>query len=308
MIYISNWHTSYSELLSKVFIKANIFREWDFDQRNFPDNFKHFSLLNVFLTIKKGDTLIANKAIYDLPIIIFAMFRRVNIVIVLHGEINRASSGLKLKIKKLFYQLLCFSLPNKERSFVCIQESVRDSFKFKNAYVIQPFVKLRQISEIDITRSVVVANKLSRFHFDKEFLLLVHRNIAPLTVIGRDNNNLKGKYPFKFITPSKKSEFFLELDKGGICINCLVYPEASYNLGILDCIAVGMPLISIYRDDLVFRDGSLLLENNSNSLKVINRKLLQKEFLKKNIKKLRDKASIEFGLSKFRDNWLNAIK
>ena len=72
-------------------------------------------------TIKKGDTLIANKAIYDLPIIIFAMFRRVNIVIVLHGEINRASSGLKLKIKKLFYQILCFSLPNKERSFVCIQ-------------------------------------------------------------------------------------------------------------------------------------------------------------------------------------------
>ena len=141
-----------------------------------------------------------------------------------------------------------------------------------------------------------------------KIFITVHSNIAPLTVIGRENNNIKEKYPFKFITPSKKSEFFLELDKGGICINCLVYPEASYNLGILDCIAVGMPLISIYRDDLVFRDGSLLLENNSNSLKVIKRNLLQKEFLKKNIKNLRDKASIEFGFSKFRDNWLNAIK
>ena len=36
MIYISNWHTSYSELLSKVFKKFIIFRKWDFDQRDFP--------------------------------------------------------------------------------------------------------------------------------------------------------------------------------------------------------------------------------------------------------------------------------
>ena len=76
MIYISNWHTSYSELLSKVFNKACIFREWDFDQRNFPNNFKKISFFNVFLKIKKGDTLIANRAIYDLPIIIFAIFRK----------------------------------------------------------------------------------------------------------------------------------------------------------------------------------------------------------------------------------------
>ena len=84
MIFISNWHTSYSELLSKVFRKAYIFREWDYDQRNFPDNFKKLSLLNVFFKMKKGDNFIANRAIYDLPIIIFAIFRKVNIIVVLH--------------------------------------------------------------------------------------------------------------------------------------------------------------------------------------------------------------------------------
>ena len=308
MIYISNWHTSYSELLSKVFNKACIFREWDFDQRNFPNNFKKISLFNVFLKIKKGDTLIANRAIYDLPIIIFAIFRKSKIIIVLHGEISRASSGLKLKLKKVFYKFLCFLLPNKERSFVCIQDSVRASFDFKKAYVIQPFVEIREKLEINTSRAVFVANKLSRDHFDKSFLFFIHKNIAPLTIIGRDNNDLKEKYPFNFVTPSNKNEFFQELRKGGISINCLVYPEASYNLGVLDCISFGMPLISIYRDDLLFKDGSLILEKNSDSLEELKRNLLDKELLNSKIDKIRDKAKIEFSISKFNNNWLNAIK
>lgn len=308
MIYISNWHTSYSELLSKVFKKAIIFRKWDFDQRDFPKNFRHLSLFKVILKIKRSDILICNKAIYDLPVIIFALLKKAKIVIVLHGEITRASSGFKLKIKTIFYKILSLVLIDKERSFVCIQNSVRKSFGFKDAHVIQPFLKLREKSEINLQRAVVVANNISRDHFDKEFLIYIHQNIAPITIIGRDNSELQEKYPFNFCVPKNKTEFLNEIKKGGICINCLIYPEASYNLGILDCISVGMPIISIYRENILFNKGSFILEKNAKSLKELNKNIFDETTLNKKIEILRNKAKSEFGFSDFKKKWVYVIQ
>ena len=308
MIYISNWHTSYSELLSKVFKKAIIFRKWDFDQRDFPENFEQISLTKVFLKLKKGDTLILNKAIDDLPIIILALLKKVKVVIVLHGEITRNSSGIRLLFKRVFYDILRTILPAGDSSFVCIQKSVKDSFKFRNSNVIQPFAVLKEKSPINLNRSVVVGNNISRKHFNKDFLNYINKNIAPLTVIGRDNKSLTEKYPFNFITPNNKKEFNAELKKGGLAINCLMSPEASYNLGILDCIIVGMPLISIYREDLIFKEGSILINEKFNSYEKVIENLNNKSFIEKKIKILREIVEKEFSFEKFARNWENAIK
>ena len=308
MIYISNWHTTYSELLSKVFKNAIVFRKWDLDQRDFPKNFKKMSIFFILFKIKKGDTLISNKAIYDLPIIFLAILKKINIKVVLHGEISRASKGIKLKIKRKFYNFLCKILPSKEKSFISIQNAVRKSYGFKNSHVIQPYVELKEKSIINLNRSVLVANNISRAHFNKDFLNYVHQNIAPLTVIGRDNAVMKESYSFNFVVPDCKNEFFNELNKGGIAVNCLMPPEASYNLGLLDCIAVGMPIISIYRQDLFFKDGSFTLNNNSKSLQEIKKNLNNKDLIENKIKILRDKAKEEFNFNKFANNWLDAIK
>ncbi len=308
MIYISNWHTTYSELLSKVFKKATIFRKWDYDQRNFPRNFQKISFLALLFKIKKGDILISNKPIYDLPIIFLALLKKIKIKVVLHGEISRASTGFRLILKRKFYNLLLYLLPSKEKSFVSIQNSVRRSYGFKNSHVIQPYVELKEKIVINLNRSVLVANNLSRNHFDKDFLNYVHKNIAPLTVIGRDNTNMMEIYPFNFVTPTSKNEFFFELKKGGIAINCLLPPEASYNLGLLDCISIGMPIVSIFRDDSIFKEGSFTLKNNTKSLQAIRENLKNKNLIEKKIAILRDKANEEFNFNKFANNWLDAIK
>ena len=99
-----------------------------------------------------------------------------------------------------------------------------------------------------------------------------------------------------------------ELKKGGICINCLIYPEASYNLGILDCISVGMPIISIYRENILFNKGSFILEKNVQSLKELNKNVFDETILNQKVEILRNKARSEFGFSNFKKKWVYAIQ
>lgn len=245
-------------MLAQVFDEFYVLNGWDFDQRELPKNVALIRKINALrLIIRSRVTFISNKFFSDILLIVLLRIFGAKILVVIHGQASRGSSPARSLLKVYLYHFIILLLLIPKKNVICIQNRVKDSFRFKEAHVIEPYsaikspVKAYQLDK-SILRCIVVANNLSRDHFDKDFLLKVHYQVGAVTILGRDNTSLKNRYPFEFLEAVNEYEYFELLQKADIAVNCLKNPEAPYNLGVLDCISISLPLISVYRPDLIF--------------------------------------------------------
>lgn len=254
MIYVTNWHTPYTIMLSKIFESMIVCGDWDYDQRDLPEGCDLISFSDIpYDKIMADDIFIFNHAPSDLISILRTfLFTRAKMVLVVHGELNRVGNNvIKRFVKKVFYRGLG-ALFVKRGGVVCIQEKVKKSYGFSQSAVsIEPFYAdpgvANEFKKND--RFVLVANSFRREHFNKSVPKAIKNLGFDVDLIGRDNDDFKDD--FNLITPSNQSEYFAELSKGGVFLNVLTPPEAPYNLSLLDAIGVGLPIVEVSRPDSV---------------------------------------------------------
>lgn len=307
---MTNWHTPYTCLMSELPLKLHCIGEWNYRQRDKPANVINISLTRAFFLLFQNSIVVSHRPAADFLLIIVSRILRNRVILVLHGQKSRSSNGIRLLTKEIFYRLLPRLMFIRARDIVGIQQEVIKSFGYFDATVINPWCLSPPPCKPELkvpTRCVVVANDLSRNHFDKDYLLKLHNSILPVSVIGRNSDRVKDLYPFKFIETASYADYLDELDKGGFAVNCLLKPEAPYNLGLLECLSAGMPLISVFRDDLVFLSDSAFIMSGEDlqTLKYETSDVLLIEAKLKQLKKVVDSS---FSRSRFIKSWTSLLK
>jgi len=259
-ILVSNHHTSYTYLLALVLDGFDVFGNWDFDQRPFPNN--TCAIDGNDLDASSYDLFISNNALLDIRLITLRMFWRVPTLIVIHGELARGceTSLLRKYIKLVFYKALNFS---KNNTLICIQESVKESFGLKSAEVITPGIAGDKfVRENKNNKILLVGNNIMRAQFCKKTLRALDQSDLDFTIVGRNNSSAHTVLPStNFLETNNYHEFQSTLSKFQYILNVLLPPEAPYNLGVLEGVKSGLiPLQLIRKDQLFDSSNSIIFE------------------------------------------------
>jgi hypothetical protein len=299
-ILVSNFHTPYVFLLSKVFSEFDCINGWDYDQRPLP--------ANVGLIEKPALTykvFISNNALADIKILLKRSLLLKKNVIVIHGELNRGCKNKPIRrlLKFIFYKLISIFPKN---NIVCIQRKVKESYSLKKAIIITPGAIQENIASKNKKNEILlIGNRLDREHFNQPFIDDLLSAQVPVKVIGRDNDKIKKRHPkATFIIPKDYNEYINILNKAKFCLNTLQLPEAPYNLSIIEAVRLNCVIIQLHRPDSILNEKSAIVIRNIFELKSLN---LDSDYSDR-VKNANNKVDNIFSMENFTMNWRNLIE
>lgn len=300
-------HTPYLYLLSKTEDEYYVIGDWNEKQRPKP--------LNVFIVSKeKGLDLIENKKIdiflahnqfTEVGYIFTARIKRIPTILVFHGKKQRAGfSGSKFYsfVKNAYVNTITRMIGMSGTRFVFIQPSVKWSYGF-SGNVIEPGIDIGEMfqwhPELSEKQILIVGNNLHRHYFAHEYIdYLLNKTMYKVQIIGEN----------KFYK-SRESNNFEELKRiystSYVYLNLLKEPECGYNLSLLEAMATGMPVITLYHPESPIRHKyNGLVFSNKNELDRCLEILFSDEKLSRELgNNARRTVSIFFNIETFINNW-----
>jgi len=299
-----NWHTSYLYLLSKTGHLFYIMGEWEESSRPIPDNCILIKKDNYSEFVDDIDLLIGHNIISDF----FYYFPRclrwqVPYIQVIHGHKNRTGfkkTKFKIYLKHLYALsvLGTFQAFNRLRVIFIAQY---DALSWPvSGHVIPHGIPIEDMADYDgtVREMLVVGNRLDREHFQIDNLLALMNKI-PIQVVG-ENPNLPESHP-----AHNWEELLDYYSKFRAFVNIAGEPERGYNLSMLEAMATGMPVVSVYHPNSPIRDGwSGFLVRTTEEMEARCRQLLDDHALAKQLgANARETVKQHFNIQDFVNRW-----
>lgn len=243
-----NSHTGWHYLLSKVGVCFSVLGGWNYKNRNLPVNFNLISIEDV--NWKEVNVLLVHRMLSDLPLILKAGIKRKRIIMVFHGRKSRQTEKLYRKIIKYSYFAFFDFFIKKlfDIKYVFITPCVKESWG-RVGEVILPgidlndFIVERKLNEKPTI--AIVGNNLKRSHFKYELIDVIAETGLNVKLIGAGNECLKGSQNISIVQPLCFDDYLNEIGSCKYYFSLLSEPEEGFNLGLLEAMAVGLPVIAL---------------------------------------------------------------
>jgi hypothetical protein len=299
-----NTHTGYHYLLSKTGMEFDICGKWDTDERPIPENFTIVSLDQAVENLKEGKySVILIHARKDLFTVLKHIDRstQAKVIYVFHGRYQVTGTGGKIhKIAKFGYKQILKIIKNIYNvKFVFITPCAKVSWGI-DGFVITPGIDINDFRESNysVNKLLVVGNNLHRHHFRFNLLKEIIRKL-PISVVGYN----------PLIDISKKARNFSELIEFYSIHRAYLYlsgePEDGFNLSLLEAMASGLPVITMFHptSPIIHGYNGLVAFNEKEYLDYCRLLLNDIELTKQLGKNAKDTVKIQFSIDEFVRKW-----
>lgn len=299
-----NQHTPYSYLLAKTGNMFYMFGEWDVSERPISENIRIVSGKDIPHILKEIDVVIGHKINSD--ICRFALNRirfRLPYIQIIHG--SKYTTGFSVAKSKIllkhFYALTILNILKRLDLINIVFNSHYDMNTWPiNGHLIRFGISLEEmyLYKGETESVLVVGNSLNRKHFDFKSLLIL-KNRLSLYIVG-DTPNFEDS--FQANSWKQLRNYYSEFR---VLLNLAGNPERGYNLSMLEAMASGMPVVSVYHPNSPIQDGwSGFLVKDVYEMEKKCRVLLEDHSLARQMgANARETVKRHFSIDKFTRRW-----
>ncbi|QCJ45908.1 glycosyltransferase [Haloprofundus sp. MHR1] len=245
-----NRHTPYLYLLSRADVNLYVVNRWEEETRPIPENVKMIDKIDEEL-IKRMDAVISHQLSDLWPLLPKSAIHRTKLIQVIHGNRKHPGSDqnyMRQKAKSGLAHALRPLVKQDKFDVVFISKFVAETWPFEGT-TIRHGIPTEQFPEWSGAKQsgVVVANHLERPHFRTNALKYLLEKTS-IKIVGK-NPSIEEASPEGWTTllqTYKSHRYYLNLTKP---------PENSYNLGLLEAMAAGLPIITWEHPNQIIQDG-----------------------------------------------------